>query len=184
MRKKIIIGLTVLLLFVAAGIYLAGKESWKEEMELFGPLNVMQQDAQLTTNDGDAVYTVSRKKDIQISNEFHIYKGTVSLTIYLNGDQIYQKDIDAFGERMGMSAKPNPPENTFPVSMIPWTSFEGFNLNLKKGYDYLLPIFTFGKYYEEGGKYYIPLSIQVHHAVCDGFHVCRFLDELQDLLNK
>ena len=62
--------------------------------------------------------------------------------------------------------------------------FEGFNLNLKKGYDYLLPIFTFGKYYEDGGKYYIPLSIQVHHAVCDGFHVCRFLDELQDLLNK
>jgi chloramphenicol O-acetyltransferase len=58
------------------------------------------------------------------------------------------------------------------------------NLNLKKGYDYLLPIFTFGKYYEDGGKYYIPLSIQVHHAVCDGFHVCRFLDELQDLLNK
>ena len=95
-----------------------------------------------------------------------------------------QKDIDAYGERKGMFAKPNPPENTFPVSMIPWTSFEGFNLNLKKGYDYLLPIFTFGKYYEEGGKYYIPLSIQVHHAVCDGFHVCRFLDELQDLLNK
>ncbi|MFQ9083944.1 MAG: hypothetical protein ACLR5L_06855 [Clostridium sp.] len=41
MKKKIIIGLTVLLLLVAAGIYLAGKESWKEEMELFGPLNVM-----------------------------------------------------------------------------------------------------------------------------------------------
>ena len=98
--------------------------------------------------------------------------------------QNYQKDIDAYGERKGMFAKPNPPENTFPVSMIPWTSFEGFNLNLKKGYDYLLPIFTFGKYYEDGGKYYIPLSIQVHHAVCDGFHVCRFLDELQDLLNK
>ena len=53
-----------------------------------------------------------------------------------------------------------------------------------QAYDYLLPIFTFGKYYEDGGKYYIPLSIQVHHAVCDGFHVCRFLDELQDLLNK
>lgn len=93
MKKKIIIGLVVLLLLVAAGIYLAGKESWKEEMELFGPLNVMQQDAQLTTNDGDAVYTVSRKKDIQISNEFHIYKGTVSLVIYLNGKQIVQKEM-------------------------------------------------------------------------------------------
>lgn len=93
MKKKIIIGLVVLLLLVAAGIYLAGKESWKEEMELFGPLNVMQQDAQLATNDGDAVYTVSRKKDIQLSNEFHIYKGTVSLVIYLNGKQIVQKEM-------------------------------------------------------------------------------------------
>ena len=111
-----------------------------------------------------------------VSTEF-----TADYTEFL---QNYQKDIDAYGERKGMFAKPNPPENTFPVSMIPWTSFEGFNLNLKKGYDYLLPIFTFGKYYEDGGKYYIPLSIQVHHAVCDGFHVCRFLDELQDLLNE
>ena len=33
-------------------------------------------------------------------------------------------------------------------------------------------------------KVLMPLAIQVHHAVCDGFHVCRFLDELQDLLNK
>lgn len=30
--------------------------------------------------------------------------------------------------------------------------------------------------------YWIPLSIQVHHAVCDGFHVCRFINELQELL--
>lgn len=93
MKKKIIIGLVVLLLLVAAGIYLAGKESWNEEMGMFGPLNVMQQDAQLTTNDGDANYTVSEKKDIRISNEFHIYKGTVSLAIYLNGKLLYQKDM-------------------------------------------------------------------------------------------
>lgn len=119
-------------------------------------------------------YTVFHKETETFSSIWTEF--TADYTEFL---QNYQKDIDAFGERMGMSAKPNPPENTFPVSMIPWTSFEGFNLNLKKGYDYLLPIFTFGKYYEEGGKYYIPLSIQVHHAVCDGFHVCRFLDELQ-----
>ena len=84
----------------------------------------------------------------------------------------------------GMMAKPNPPANTFPVSMIPWLSFEGFNLNLQRGYSYLLPIFTFGKYYEENGKFYIPLSIQVHHAVCDGFHTCRFVNELQEVIDK
>ena len=84
----------------------------------------------------------------------------------------------------GMFAKPNPPENTFPVSMLPWTSFEGFNLNLKKGYDYLPPIFTFGKYYEDGGKYYIPYRFKCIMPFVMAFHVFRFLDELQDLLNK
>ena len=26
------------------------------------------------------------------------------------------------------------------------------------------------------------LSVQVHHAVCDGFHTCRFVSELRELL--
>ena len=95
----------------------------------------------------------------------------------------YNQDLNLYGSVEQAMAKPNPPENTFPVSMIPWTTFEGFNLNLQNGYDYLLPIFTFGKYYEENGKYYIPLSIQVHHAVCDGFHTCRFINELQELIH-
>lgn len=60
---------------------------------------------------------------------------------------------------MGMFVKFNLLENIFFVFMILWISFEGFNLNLKKGYDYLLLIFMFGKYYEEGGKYYIFLLI-------------------------
>ena len=64
----------------------------------------------------------------------------------------------------------------------PWESFDGFNLNLQKGYDYLLPIFTIGRFYEENGRYFIPLAIQVHHAVCDGFHVCRFISELKELI--
>ena len=96
----------------------------------------------------------------------------------------YERDMESYGEQEGMMAKPNPPANTFPVSMIPWLSFEGFNLNLQRGYRYLLPIFTFGKYYEENGKFYIPLSIQVHHAVCDGFHTCRFVNELQEVIDK
>lgn len=62
--------------------------------------------------------------------------------------------------------------------MIPWTGFEGFNLNLSD-FSYLLPIFTIGKFYEENGKTCLPLAMQVHHAVCDGFHASRFLTDLQ-----
>lgn len=96
--------------------------------------------------------------------------------------KLYEKDIKIYSSVKKMIAKPDIPINTFPVSMIPWTTFEGFNLNLQKGYDYLLPIFTMGKYYEENGKYFLPLAIQVHHAVCDGFHVCSFVNELQKLI--
>lgn len=96
----------------------------------------------------------------------------------------YEKDIELFSSVKGMIAKPNVPTNNFPVSMIPWTTFEGFNLNLQKGYNYLLPIFTMGKYSEVNGQYLMPLAIQVHHAVCDGFHISRFVNELQKLIEE
>lgn len=94
----------------------------------------------------------------------------------------YEQDIEQYGKAKTMEAKPNVPENTFPVSMIPWTSFDGFNLNLQDGYKYLLPIFTMGRFSLEGDKTLLPISVQVHHAVCDGFHLWRFLNELQELL--
>lgn len=39
------------------------------------------------------------------------------------------------------TAKPDVPENNFNVSMVPWTTFEGFNINISD-FKYLLPIFT------------------------------------------
>lgn len=95
----------------------------------------------------------------------------------------YEDDMLKYANQSGLFVKANVPKNNFPVSMIPWTSFEGFNLNLQKSYDFLQPIFTMGKYYKENDKILLPLAIQVHHAVCDGFHVCRFINELQELIN-
>lgn len=56
----------------------------------------------------------------------------------------YQRDLEEFGGVHRMMAKPGVPANTFPVSMVPWESFDGFQLNLQKGYDYLLPILPWG----------------------------------------
>lgn len=96
----------------------------------------------------------------------------------------YESDLLMYGANQHMWAKPNIPPNSFTVSMIPWMTFEGFNLNLQKGYEYLLPIFTMGKYYRQDNRILLPLAVQVHHAVCDGFHVCRFVNELQELLDN
>lgn len=92
--------------------------------------------------------------------------------------QRYLEDMAEFGEKT--ESKPMEEGNTFDVSCIPWASFTGFNLNLPKAYGYFAPIFTVGKYFEESGKIKLPLAIQVHHAVCDGFHVSRLVNELQE----
>lgn len=94
----------------------------------------------------------------------------------------YRQDLERFGNNRGMMAKPDAPANTFPVSMLPWESFDGFQLNLQKGYTYLLPIFTMGRYTRDKEHCWLPLSIQVHHAVCDGFHVCRLLAALKEMI--
>ncbi|PXA52515.1 hypothetical protein DMB35_06105 [Acinetobacter baumannii A424] len=36
----------------------------------------------------------------------------------------------------------------------------------------------------QGDKVLMPLAIQVHHAVCDGFHVGRMLNELQQYCDE
>lgn len=95
----------------------------------------------------------------------------------------YTEDIARFGSAQTMMAKPNPPENIFTVSMIPWVSFEGFNL-MVQSFSYLLPIFTLGKYLRTGTQYLIPLAVQVHHAVCDGYHASCFIQDLQQEINQ
>jgi chloramphenicol O-acetyltransferase type A len=88
-----------------------------------------------------------------------------------------------FGNNYGMDAKTNTPANIFPISSLPWATFTGFNLSIFIDGSYLLPIFTYGKYFQQDGKYLIPLSIQVQHAVCDGFHVSELISEIQQICN-
>lgn len=93
----------------------------------------------------------------------------------------YAEDLKRYGGNLAFEAKPGCPENVVNVSMLPWSDFSGFNLNLKPG-DYLLPIFTFGRAVEREGRWSMAVSIQAHHAAMDGFHVCRVVDELEALL--
>ncbi|MHA7227609.1 type A chloramphenicol O-acetyltransferase [Glutamicibacter soli] len=76
----------------------------------------------------------------------------------------------------------SPPSNLFDISSIPWASFTGFNLNVVGVTDHFAPIFTLGRYIEKHGQTILPLAVQVHHAVVDGFHVARLVDELQALI--
>lgn len=95
----------------------------------------------------------------------------------------YELDIAKYTSSKEYAPKPNRPDNSFDISMIPWFTFTSFNLNIFGDGKYLLPIFTLGKYFDDNGKRLIPLSIQVHHAVCDGYHIGKFVETLQSLIN-
>ncbi|HEK0786115.1 TPA: type A chloramphenicol O-acetyltransferase [Proteus mirabilis] len=93
----------------------------------------------------------------------------------------YNQDYQKYKDNLSLSAKSNFPENHFCISMIPWISFDGFNLNVANVKDYFSPIFTMGKYTQQSDNFLLPISIQVHHATCDGFHMARMINKLQEL---
>lgn len=127
------------------------------------------------TNPG---YTIFHKDDETFSDIWTEYNPDF-MTFY----QSYSDDIQQYGDKKELSAKPLHNSNIFTVSCTPWVTFTSLNLNLKKDFDYLPPIFTIGKYFVSENKTLLPLAIQAHHAICDGFHIARFINELQDLFS-
>lgn len=94
------------------------------------------------------------------------------------------KDIENYSKASCLTPKSNEPLNTFNISCLPWVNFTGFNLNVYTDGAYTLPIFTIGKFNEQDKKTLIPLALQVHHSVCDGFHVSKFINSLQKLADN
>lgn len=98
-------------------------------------------------------------------------------------DNCFQ-DISIYSGSTMMTPKSNAPKNVFTISSIPWTDFTAFNLNVYNEGSYLPPIFTIGKFIHQNERILMPLAIQVHHAVCDGFHLGRFVISLQELADN
>ncbi len=101
------------------------------------------------------------------------------LTVFLAQ---YNEIYKAYEHDLSFSPAPMP-ENHFNISALPWVNFEAFNLNIADFTDYFPPSFTLGKYQKVGEEVFIPLAIQVHHAVCDGIHVGKLIDTLQMACN-
>ncbi|HZH86636.1 MAG TPA: CatA-like O-acetyltransferase, partial [Brumimicrobium sp.] len=68
-------------------------------------------------------------------------------------------------------------------STIPWNSFSGLlhptNFDQKES----VPKITFGKFTIREGKRMLPISIEAHHGLVDGFHIAKYLTEFQNQLN-
>jgi len=69
-------------------------------------------------------------------------------------------------------------------STLPWISFSALlhptNFNNKD----TVPKITFGKFSIKDGRKMLPVSIEAHHGLADGYHLGIYLNEFQNRLNE
>lgn len=78
----------------------------------------------------------------------------------------------------------NQPPNFFDVSCLPWIKYSHFDIHVFDEGKFLAPVVTWGKFEEKVDKLIMPLTMNIHHAVADGFHLSRFFNEAQELMDS
>ena len=70
------------------------------------------------------------------------------------------------------------------LSAIPWVSFTSFQHAMNYNPTDSVPRITWGKFFNEGKKIKMPLSVQAHHAVVDGRHVGQYFQLFENLVQR
>lgn len=69
-------------------------------------------------------------------------------------------------------------------STIPWVAFTSFKHARRKEKDDSIPKIVFGKVCEADRRIKMPVSVEVHHAICDGFHVGKYFELFESLMKN
>jgi chloramphenicol O-acetyltransferase type A len=69
-------------------------------------------------------------------------------------------------------------------SVIPWVSFTSFKHASRLNNKFTIPRLVWGKMFDDGGRKKLPHSVEVHHAIADGFHVGKYFVSLQEKIDS
>jgi chloramphenicol O-acetyltransferase type A len=97
----------------------------------------------------------------------------------------YLKNQQQYGNNHGILSQPAkiPPKNSYTISCIPWIEFKHFSLQTFQNKPYYFPTVEAGRIFEKDGNTMLPISIILHHATTDGWHVKQFLEDIQHAMN-
>jgi len=70
------------------------------------------------------------------------------------------------------------------ITCIPWISFTHISHTITINRNDSVPKISWGKYFKEGNKILLPFSVQVNHALIDGFQIGKYVGELQKYLDE
>jgi len=106
----------------------------------------------------------------------------------------YNKDITEFMKQATAEVErvkaehglkfPYAGEDTIHFSTLPWTDFTAVNHARRLDIGRSIPKITFGKITHDGDKMWLPVDVHANHALMDGFHVGKFIESFQKLLNQ
>lgn len=65
---------------------------------------------------------------------------------------------------------------------LPWVHFSSFSHARNWGREDSVPKFAFGRADADGPRTWMPMSVEVHHALMDGVHVGRFVEAFEAAL--
>jgi chloramphenicol O-acetyltransferase type A len=69
-------------------------------------------------------------------------------------------------------------------STIPWVTFTGLTHARNLKYPDSVPKITFGKYYKKNDRLLMPVSVNAHHGLMDGYHAGKYLELLEKNINN
>lgn len=120
-------------------------------------------------------YTIFHEEDKTFSDIWSDYHEDFS-TFYTT----ICNDMETYANVKAIKARLDRPANYCPVSALPWLSFTGFNQDTYSESTMLFPLIRFGKFFQEGDKTLLPVAVFVNHAVADGYHTCKLINDMEE----
>jgi chloramphenicol O-acetyltransferase type A len=105
----------------------------------------------------------------------------------------HQRDFATFAAQgdaaIALASRPDAPFEptehgtaTVHLTTLPWVHFSSYSNARKWGPHDSIPKIAFGRIDAQGDHLWMPLSVEVHHALMDGLHVGRFIQQFEAAL--
>jgi chloramphenicol O-acetyltransferase type A len=106
----------------------------------------------------------------------------------------YVQDVATFFRNVQKSiagVEPNPgvadkkeTDDVLYISCVPWINFTSVTHPFRTDDTRSIPRITWGKFFKDRDQWLMPVSIQLHHGLADGYHIGLFLEHLQAALDQ
>ncbi len=107
---------------------------------------------------------------------------------YFNYEQDFVKFVEgakaavAAATAAGNFQRKDNDDNMIHCTVLPWVAFTSFSHARNWKREDSVPKISFGKFVRDGERTLLPFSVEVHHALMDGFHVGRYIMRVEEFL--